>query len=206
MKAILLDWDGVLCDSVSLYYDLYVKACQLWNKPFPVSDIEHFRNWYDPRWEKNYYELGFSEAEFLEVVAWSEKHLDYTRAQLFPGVAENLALWAQSAPLAIVSTTPSTLIRARLGDLCRYFQHFKGGEDGSSEKRQKVADTLKLLGVRAGVMVGDTPLDVDAGQFNGLNTVGVSYGWVTQQRIREANPTRLVDDPADLGAAVLSCL
>jgi HAD superfamily hydrolase (TIGR01549 family) len=206
MKAILLDWDGVLCDSVRLYYDLYVEACERWKKPFPVSDIQAFRGWYNPRWEENYYEMGFTHQEFEEMRAWSEVHLDYARAELFPGVAENLAGWAQVAPLAIVSTTPSPLIRARLGDLASHFMHFTGGEDGCSEKRQKVANTLRHLGVSAGVMVGDTPLDVDAGQFNGLATVGVTYGWVTPERVREARPSCLVESPEQLYQAVLQCL
>lgn len=206
MKAILLDWDGVLCDSVGLYWDLYIEACRIWKKTLPVSGMDEFRAWYNPRWEENYYEMGFSEQEFEEVRVWSETWLDYSRAALFPGVAENLKAWSEKAPLAIVSTTPSPLIRQRLGPLAEHFRHFTGGEDGSSAKRDKVAQTLKILGLQQGVMVGDTPLDVDAGQHNGLTTVGVTYGWVTPQRVREAGPTRLVDRPEDLLQAVLDCL
>jgi phosphoglycolate phosphatase-like HAD superfamily hydrolase len=256
MKAILLDWDGVLCDSRTLYYELYIEAARRWNKKFPINSIEEFLEWYNPRWEENYYEMGFSVQEFEEVQAWSDKWLDYASAPLFPGIAENLRRWAEVAPLAIVSTTHSQLIRQRMrqelglqtvalgrasqgepagelpgqppvvgvrgepqgspeegllakaqeASLDSYFKHFTGGEDGSSAKREKVARTLQILGADGGVMVGDTPLDVDAGQFNGLKTVGVTYGWVSPARVRQAGPDLLVDRPEDLYRAVLDSL
>ncbi len=206
MKAILLDWDGVLCDSLQLYFELYVEACKRRNKAFPMKDLEQFRGWYNPRWEENYYEMGFTPQEFSEVLAFSERWLDYSRARLFPGVVHNLRQWSSLAPLAIVSTTPSGLIRARLAQeagAVECFRHFTGGEDGCSEKRQKVANTLKAIGCSQGVMVGDTPLDVDAGRFNGLATVGVTYGWVSPERVRSSQPDRLVERPEELGAAVI---
>lgn len=209
MKAILLDWDGVLCDSRTLYYDLYIEAARRWNKKFPINSMEEFLEWYNPRWEENYYEMGFSVKEFEEVQVWSDKWLDYASAPFFPGIAENLQRWSEVAPLAIVSTTHSDLIRQRMqleSGLDRFFKYFTGGEDGSSAKREKVARTLRILGADGGVMVGDTPLDVDAGQFNGLKTVGVTYGWVSPARVRQAGPDILVDRPEDLYQAVLDSL
>jgi len=208
MKAILLDWDGVLCDSLAMYYELYQEACRIWKHPLPVDDLQHFLEWYNPRWEENYYEMGFTPEEFQEVLKWSENWLDYSRAALFPEVPENLRRWGAQAPMAIVSTTPSSLIRQRLrqAGLEQCFQQVTGGEDGCSAKREKVARTLHQLGACGGVMVGDTPLDIDAGQFNGLSTVGVTYGWVSPHRIRAALPTTLVERPEDLFQAVLQCL
>lgn len=213
MKAILLDWDGVLCDSRTLYYELYFEAARRWNKKMPIQTMEEFLEWYNPRWEENYYEMGFSPEEFQEVQIWSDEYLDYNSAPLFPGIAENLRRWSEVAPLAIVSTTNSALIRRRMraesgpqAALDSYFRHFTGGEDGSSAKREKVARTLEILGVKDGVMVGDTPLDVDAGQFNGLKTVGVTYGWVSASRVRQAGPHYLVDRPEDLYQTVLDSL
>ena len=209
MKAILLDWDGVLCDSLRLYYQLYEESCRIWHKSFPIQGLEQFLEWYNPRWEENYYEMGFSPDEFRQVLEWYEGWLDYSKASLFAGVAENLKNWSRQAPMAIVSTTPSQVIRQRLSlepGLEECFQYVQGGEDGSSAKRDKVAHTLQVLGARAGVMVGDTPLDIDAGKFNGLNTVGVTYGWVSPARVRAAEPTRLVERPEDLYQGVLDCL
>ncbi len=204
----LLDWDGVLCDSVSLYLDLYAEACRRYEKVLPIRGLDEFRAWYNPRWEDNYYQMGFTEKEFQEVLQFAESYLDYSKAPLYPGVDGLLERLAADWPVAIVSTTPSFLIKARLEaeDLHGHFTYFMGGEDGNSDKVEKIATTLKELGVDHGVMVGDTPLDIDCGRANGLATVGVTYGWVTPQRVLDARPDRVVESPEGLESAIRSLL
>lgn len=208
MKAILLDFDGVLVDSATLYLDLYREACRRWNKTLPIDSVEEFRDWYNPRWEENYYEMGFSEEEFQEVLAWSAEHLDYMKAKLFPGVPETLRNLAAEYPLAVVSTTPSGLIQRRLAveGLDGLLALIKGGDDGLSEKVEKIKDTLRQLGVQDGVMVGDTPLDVEAGRENGLRTVAVTYGWCSHRRVHDSRPDVHIDEPAQLETAIREAL
>lgn len=207
-KAVLLDWDGVLCDSVSLYLDLYAEACRRYAKVLPISGLDEFRAWYNPRWEDNYYQMGFTEAEFQEVLKFAESYLDYSKAPLYPGIDALLESLAADWPVAIVSTTPSFLIKARLEaeGLHGHFTYFMGGEDGNSDKVEKIATTLKDMGVDHGVMVGDTPLDIDCGRANGLATVGVTYGWVTPQRVLDARPDRVVESPEGLESAIRSLM
>lgn len=209
MKALLLDFDGLLCDSLQIYFDLYQQACLRHGKTLPISSPQEFRDWYNPRWEQNYYDMGFSEEQFADVQQWSCDYLDYSRARLFDGVVDSIPLWAQKARLAVVSTTPSDLIRRRLSQESGLLEHFAlitGGDDGNSEKREKVRATLEKLGCTSGVMCGDTPLDVDAGRFNQLETVGVTYGWISPPQMIAAAPTRLIDRPEELRQAVLDCL
>lgn len=208
MNAILLDFDGVLVDSTTLYLDLYREACRRWNKTLPIDSVQEFRDWYNPRWEENYYQMGFSEQEFQEVLAWSAGHLDYMKAQLFPGVPQTLRNLAAEYRLAVVSTTPSGLIQRRLAaeGLDGLMALIKGGDDGLSEKVEKIQDTLRHLGVRHGVMVGDTPLDVEAGRANGLRTVAVTYGWCSHRRVHDSRPDVVVDEPGGLEAAIRQAL
>lgn len=204
-KAILLDWDGVLCNSLELCYEFYQVNCERFNHPMLVHDLDQFRAWYNPIWQENFYEMGFTRDEFTLVSKAWEDSLQYSKANFFADVKESLQRWSRDYALAIVSTTPSWMIRDRLAQdgLERYFEVFTGGEDGVMEKRDKVKNTLDLLEAFEGVMVGDTPLDIDAGACNGLKTIGVTYGWVTPERIRLANPTRVVEDPRLLQQAVL---
>jgi phosphoglycolate phosphatase len=205
-KAILLDWDGVLCDSLTLYYDLYQVTCERFGRTLPIDSAEQFRTWYNPHWERNYWDMGFTPAEFADVQKFAAEYLRYENATLFPGVVDNLKIWAAEFPLAIVSTTLASMIRNRLHveGLEDLFTHYTGGEDGLSEKRAKVGQTLNALGVETGVMVGDTPLDIDAGRHNGLVTVGVTYGWVTPERVLAEHPDVVVDAPDQLREAVLT--
>ncbi len=204
MNAILLDWDGVLVDSIELYLDLYREACRRWGKTLPISTAGEFRDWYNPQWEQNYFEMGFTPGELREVMAFSQDHLDYSKAPLYPGIPEMLRSLSQDFPLAIVSTTPSGLIRERLEaeGLAGVLTGLTGGDDSRSEKLEKIRRTLETLGASGGVMVGDTPLDVVSGQGNHLSTVGVTYGWCAPERVRKAAPDRLVHSPHDLEAAI----
>ena len=207
-KAILLDWDGVLCNSLELCYEFYKVNCERFKHALPIHDVDQFRAWYNPEWQENFYEMGFTREEFALVSKDWEDSLQYSRAGFFEDVKENLERWSRDYSLAIVSTTPSWMIRDRLAQdgLEGFFQVFTGGEDGIMQKRDKVKNTLDLLEAIEGVLVGDTPLDIDAGAFHGLKTIGVTYGWVTPERIRAANPTRIVEEPSDLYQAVLDLI
>jgi phosphoglycolate phosphatase len=92
------------------------------------------------------------------------------------------------------------MIRARLADegLEGMFDVYTGGEDGNSDKIQKIGQTLAKLRCTEGVMVGDTQLDVECARHHGLTTVAVTYGWVSPERVLAAKPDYRVDDPRDL--------
>jgi len=204
MNAILLDWDGVLVDSIELYLDLYRQACRRWGKTLPIATAGEFREWYNPQWEQNYYQMGFTSEELREVMAFSQGHLDYSRARFYPGIPKMLRSLTRDFQVAIVSTTPSALIRNRLeaGGLGGILAGITGGDDSKSEKVEKIRRTLAELGASGGVMVGDTPLDVTSGEANGLSTVGVTYGWCAPQRVQKATHDRLVHSSHDLEDAI----
>ncbi len=207
MKAVLFDWDGVLVDSTVMYYEIYCQLCEHYDKYLPIHSVEEFREWYNPAWENNYFEMGFTRDDLPMVSDFVHEHIDYAPLQIFPGVPEVLADLATTYKIAIVSTTPKEAIWNRLeaDNLGRYID-FITGNDGVSEKTAKIANTLQLLGCKEAVMVGDTPLDISSGQANSLPTVGTTYGWVTPHRIHEAKPSLVVDSARDLGRAIRSLL
>ncbi|MCR5660980.1 MAG: HAD family hydrolase [bacterium] len=198
-NAVLFDWDGVIADSAYLYFDMYVRLCAKYGKNLPVSDLDAFRKWYNPQWELNYYEMGFKKEDFPEIFKFSSA-VSYDKVNIFPGAEDMLRTLSAKYPVAIVSTTVSSIIleKLRREGLDKYILHITGGEDGKSEKIVKIADTLKLLGCTNGVMIGDTPVDIASGKANRLKTAGVTYGWIDAGRIRESKPDRIADDPLQL--------
>lgn len=200
MKAILLDWDGVIVDSTEMYFDLYKQMCERFHKNLPISTIEEFRQWYNPIWEQNYYEMGFTAQDIKKIIEYTAGIVDYRPIKVFPGIKEALANLSRDYPIAMVSTTPAATIRARLEQdhLEGYITHITGGDDGISEKIHKVANTLSLLNCDSGVMVGDTPLDISSGQANDLYTIGTTYGWVCPERIHAAKPSAVINHSTEL--------
>lgn len=208
MNCILFDWDGVLADSQRLYYELYVAVGRHYGKPLPIASEQEFRDWYEPRWEENYYQMGFTPEELPAALEWAIQWLDYSKVELFPPVPAMLRALGAEYPMAIVSTTPSPMIRARLqaAGLDGIFRQITGGEDGSSEKVEKIELTLERLGTRRGVMVGDTRLDIEAAAHHGLATIAASYGWQSPARVLAAGPTYEAARPEALEGVVRQAL
>ena len=207
MKAILFDWDGVLIDSADMYFQLYVQLTRHYSKYLPVKTLDEFRNWYNPAWENNYLEMGFTEADLPAIADFIHQRVDYASLKLFPGVNSLLASLHRDFRIAIVSTTPKEIIESRLqADDLQHYIDFITGNDGVSEKVSKIAGTLKILDCRQAVMIGDTPLDIASGQANHLPTIGAAYGWVSAERVRQARPTITVDSSLQLEEAIRSIL
>ena len=197
---IYLDWDGVVVDSLELYLDFFRKLCREHDKTLPVADAKDFREWYQPNWEINFTELGFSRSEYLEICEHYPKELDYNQADVFPGISELVTTLAEKHKMVVVSTAPTENIKSRLKslNLSQYFSFVTGSDDGSTDKSERLASLGIQLGTKKGIMVGDTDLDIKAGHDNDLITVGVTYGWISPARVSKAKPHYLVDKPADL--------
>lgn len=207
MKPIFLDWDGVLIDSLNIYLDLFVDLCQEWGKTLPIADAKGFRDWYQPNWEINFAELGFTEEEYQKICAEYPDVLDYNKAPLFEGVTKMVSELSKTNPLVVVSTAPTANIEKRLKEagLREHFAAVTGSDDGSTDKTARLQKLQERFGT-GGLMVGDTDLDVKSGREAGLVTVGVTYGWLSAERVEDSKPNFLVSKPEELQATVQQAL
>lgn len=201
---IFLDWDGVIVDSLGIYLELFQHLCERYHKSLPINDAEGFRDWYQPRWEQNFLELGFTMAQYHEVCEYYPSVLDYERAPIYEGIHDLLQRLSLEHPLIVMSTAPTGSISRRLrsAGLIDYFHSVNGSDDGSTEKIEKIRATMEAFPGGRGVMVGDTDLDIEAGRANELQTIGVSYGWLSHARVAAAGPDLMVESPAQLGDAI----
>ena len=74
--------------------------------------------------------------------------------------------------------------------------------EGTKPEPDLVALALDTVGGNAGVLVGDTVWDVEAGERAGVPVVGVRTGGIAADRLREAGALRVFDDVAAVRAAV----
>lgn len=74
------------------------------------------------------------------------------------------------------------------------------------EDTKPAGDLIELamgtVGGTAGVLVGDTVWDVEAGRRAGLPVLSVRTGGIADERLREAGAARVFDDVAEIRAAV----
>lgn len=205
-SAVVFDWDGVIADSVAMFFDVYVKTFAHFKRHLPVQSVDEFRGWYKARWEQNFSDCGFSPPEVEAALDFARGHIDYANVGLFPEVVEAIRRFARIRPVGIASTTGADLIRGRLrkAELLECFGTVVGGEEGGSDKVKRFGDAVRLLDVdpRRSVAVGDTPLDIHCARHWGMATVGVTYGWNHDPIVRAANPDRLVAHPSEVEGAV----
>ncbi|MBL8023122.1 MAG: phosphoglycolate phosphatase [Elusimicrobia bacterium] len=122
---------------------------------------------------------------------------DTTR--LYPGVIETLRFFAGMG-LALVTNKPMVHTEKTLATLGlnTYFPVVLGGDSLARRKPdpEPLWEALRRLDVFPGdaVMVGDSPMDIQAARSAGVRVVAVSYGFRTEEELQSLSPDFLISD------------
>jgi phosphoglycolate phosphatase-like HAD superfamily hydrolase len=205
---IVFDFDGVIVDSIQLYMNLYLQVFKLYGLEFPLTSNEQFRQHYDSAWENNFTRYGIPADEVPQLLAQLDGLLSYEQIQLFESIDKVIRSSAQAAELAILSSTGAEIIHDYLvrHGLRTYFAVISGG-DGTSGKAARLAELVKASGRSPlnCLMIGDTAMDIRSGKAVGTHTLGVTYGWYSQQRIITEKPTYVAENPVAILSHVEHC-
>ncbi|MEK7773694.1 MAG: HAD-IA family hydrolase [Deltaproteobacteria bacterium] len=123
----------------------------------------------------------------------------------YPNVRETLSRFKElNKTMAVVTNKPVMLAQRILDllDLSGFFVMVVGGDSFSYRKPhpepiKKVVSALGAAPDRT-VLIGDSPIDCEAGMSAGVNTVGVSYGFRGTQDLKMAGCSIIVDDFQEL--------
>lgn len=128
---------------------------------------------------------------------------------LYPNVRETLSRFKElNKTMAVVTNKPVRLAQRILDllDLSGFFVMVVGGDSFTYRKPhpEPIEKVVFALGAALGktVLVGDSPIDCEAGMSAGVNTIGVSYGFRGTQDLRLAGCSIIVDDFQDLMAII----
>ncbi len=130
------------------------------------------------------------------------------QSRLYPGVRALLESYAEAGrPIAVATQKPEYLARIVLEhhgiDAC--FRSIRGSAadeaspaNGPEGKAGIVAATLGDLGTQYAVMVGDRAQDVAGAAANGLDCIGVAWGFALDGELREAGAVEIVHSTTGL--------
>jgi phosphoglycolate phosphatase len=211
VELVIFDLDGTLVDSRDdIAAALNAALAEVGHRPRPIEEIAPrigepldaiFGRW-----------LPAKSPGLLAdaVAAYRRFYFDHCACSsaLFPGVRDCLE---RLAPIRLaIATTKSTRQAVRVCgqlDLERHFALVQGS-DGIAHKPDPavVRAVLARLGISPGAawMVGDTPMDVEAGRAAGCSTCAVTWGNGARAALAAASPDLLVDHPAQIEAALLN--
>lgn len=134
------------------------------------------------------------------------------QGRLYPGIRELVESYAAAGrPISVATQKPEGLARIVLEHhgIAEFFLSIRGSaanesgrEAGPAGKTGIIADALADLRTQHAVMVGDRAQDVVGAMANGLDCIGVSWGFAPDGELQEAGAVAVVDTTTDLVAAI----
>lgn len=161
---------------------------------------------------RDYYGMDSKRAE--QAVAFYREYFSaggLFENSVYEGIPSLLAdLRAAGKTLAVATSKPEAFTHRILErfDLAKYFDFIGAAtlDESRNQKHQVVAHTLALCGhppLDSVVMVGDRHHDVEGARLNGLETIGVLYGFGDRAELEQAGAAAIAETVADLRKILL---
>jgi len=209
-QAILFDLDGTLVDSAKLIYGAFNHVAEkyLGRSYAPEEITRFFGPSEDSTWAKL---LRPEQLESALEAYYSYYRRNHAEVILYDGIPRLLeGLGEQRVPLAIVTGRgkQTTAITLELCDFEPFFQEVVTSDDITHPKPNPecVLEACRRLGVQPAqaLMVGDSPLDVEAGRSAGAATAAALWGtFGLSAPLQQARPDYRFESPKDLEAFLL---
>ena len=151
---------------------------------------------------------GFSKEDAEKAIQYYREY--YTpkgifENEVYEGIPEMLAHLTEAGFTLLVATSKPTVFARKVlkyFGMEDYFSFVGGSElDGSRTKKAEVISyILKTCGIEAkeAIMIGDRRHDIEGGKACGLESVGVLYGYGTEQELTEAGADHIIRTVAEL--------
>lgn len=200
MKLFLFDFDGVLADSLEVY-EKTVKACLHDIKQPIIQSREEFLELFDDNFYASLGKKGIPLNAFMKAAEGILAQVKIKDMKPFPNVEPVIKKLHENHCLIVVSSNDFASIKEAL-DHFHYDGYFKDilGSDFMFSKKEKILYAAKKY--RADLTdiyyIGDTTGDIKEGKQAGVQTVGVTWGWHSKEKLAAVQPDYLFDDPRDL--------
>ncbi len=207
-KYVLFDLDGTLTDSregIINSIEYMLRHYQM-----EVKDRSELQPWLGPPLKESLMKYcAFPEGKALEGVAVYREYFDRQgifENKVYPGIEDMLGrLKEQGHELLVATSKPETAavrVLEHFG-LAGYFTYIGGAtlDDSRVRKGDVIRYVLEACGVKEkaqAVMVGDREQDVKGAKENGLEVVGVLYGYGSREELVGAGADYLAEDPQGL--------
>jgi phosphoglycolate phosphatase len=211
-SVILFDLDGTLNDSCKGITQSVQYALRHWGIEAELQDLLGFigppLTWSFPNL------FGIKEEEVPLAIEKYREHYNahgMLEGAIYSGIYEMLStLKEQGFRLAVATSKPEMYVAPILNhfSLIEYFEEAAGSPpDESGGKAEVIADVLHRLGdpdKSTVLMVGDREHDIEGAKTNGVDSVGVLWGYGSPEEHKAHGATHIVATPQDLTQLLLS--
>ncbi len=157
---------------------------------------------------------GFSNSDAKKAVShyrefFEEKGMLQNR--LFEGMGALLETLVGSGRKLFVATSKPTVYARKIIShfgIDVYFSHIKGSNlDGTMVEKEKIIAHLMHgwnLPENGTAMVGDRRFDIEGARINGIDSVGVLFGYGSREELESEKPTHIAQSVGELGEILKS--
>lgn len=206
--TILFDLDGTLTDSGPGITNSVAYALKKWD--IIENDINILKKFVGPPLDASFAKYyGFSKEKCVQAIQYYREYYltkGIYENQVYDGMEELLKWLRDTGRRAIVATSkpePSAIHVLEYFHIDSYFDIIAGATmDGSRvEKSDVIRYALDRAGIRdlsGVVMVGDRENDIQGAKANGLDSIGVLYGYGSREELEEAGAMQIAETVEDL--------
>jgi len=211
-KYVVFDLDGTILDSHEGICACFQKALEFCGIE---ESVENIRKLLGPPLSKTIItKYGVSKEQGAEAMKIHMKRLKEKgiyESKVYEGIPNLLkTLTENGIKIAIATNKPEepSILQLKHFDLAKYFEIIIGNDYTQTRgtKGDFIRMTLEHMGVKdkkEAVMVGDRYNDLEGGVENGLDTIGVTYGYGSKEEIEGCNPTHIASCAEDVLDIVL---
>jgi HAD superfamily hydrolase (TIGR01549 family) len=204
----IFDLDGTLVDSASEIHEAASFICNKYGLSLPSLAYIRTKTGSPPG--EFFLDHGCEPSQAQSLVAEFRQHLaDYAGnpASVYPDVHDVLLQLSRAGRRISLATTKPTKLATILLDrygLLSFFSHVQGTDPPLKHKPNPdiVLACIALAPSLSSVMVGDTTFDLEAAERAGIDSIGVGVGAHGLERLRESDPSFLINHMSELLAVV----
>ena len=210
-KNILFDLDGTITDPALGITNSVMYALEKYG--IKVKERSELYKFIGPPLAGSFSEyFGFSKEEAVRAVEiyreyFSKKGLFENK--VYPGIEKMLAKLKNSGAKIYLATSKPEVFAKQIIEhfnLDKYFTAISGSElNGNRVEKEAVIEyVLKNYNIDSAVMVGDRSFDIIGAKKNGIDSVGVLYGYGDKEELAEAGADYIAENVEKLSDFLLN--
>ncbi|MCP1414037.1 HAD hydrolase-like protein [Paenarthrobacter sp. A20] len=207
---VIFDLDGTLVDPAGGITGGISVALREMNLPVPDQAV--LNSMVGPKLSDSLLHLAKVPADLVdETIERYRRHYKETgigQSKLYPGIFDLLEYFAESGrPVAVATQKPQAIARLVLEHhkIADFFVSIRGAADDESLGANTASGKVEIVGAaladlhsQPAVMVGDRHQDVAGAMANGLDCIGVTWGFAPDGELEEAGAVAVVGTALDL--------
>jgi len=207
-STILFDLDGTLTDpKVGITKSVQFALAKL---GIDEPNLEKLTPFIGPPLDVSFQQFyAFNSSEVEQAVAYYRENFMKSGMYenvIYEGISELLKFLKDKSKQLVVATSKLTVFAEQIlnhFEIDQFFDHVVGSNlDGSRSNKAEIVEYAisKYSGSPKSdfIMVGDRKYDIIGANENGIDSIGVMYGYGTQEELAQANATYMIDTVEEL--------